>query len=182
MARATAWRQGWALASMIVAICPPGVCFTTATSSGPRLWECAGAVMCIVDRAYQNTTHTYCRLHRSETVFCGTRTWNAQQPAPTPRNMQSFFVCALSRQGPREAEQFQCLLDFSSLLATVLWFNARRFNLSWKVSTMSSSPPVCFWRFCRRRNAPSVHASVPFDFAIVEHLHFVSASKLASSL
>ena len=105
MARVTAWRQGWALASMIVAICPSGVCFTSATSSGPRPWECAFTVMCSVDRAYQNTTHTYCRLHRSETVFCGTRTWNAQQPAPTPRNMQSFFVCALTRQGPREAEQ-----------------------------------------------------------------------------
>ena len=33
-ARATASRQGWALASMIVAICPPGVCLTTATSCG----------------------------------------------------------------------------------------------------------------------------------------------------
>ena len=54
MARATAWRQGWALVSMIVVNCPLGVCLTTATScgtprgnneflnalcSGPRPWE-----------------------------------------------------------------------------------------------------------------------------------------------
>ena len=34
MARATAWRQGWALVSMIVVNCPLGVCLTTATSCG----------------------------------------------------------------------------------------------------------------------------------------------------
>ena len=39
------------------------------------------------------------------------------------------------------------------------------------------SPPTCSRRFCRQRNSPSVPGSVPFDFAIVENLHFVSASK-----
>ena len=48
-ARATAWRQGWALASMIVVICPPCVCLATATSCGKHNALKHGIVKCTIE-------------------------------------------------------------------------------------------------------------------------------------